>query len=246
MNSAAVDSDLLWLLEAYDVHRSIPADRPWLLLDMVASVDGRTSLGGRVGELSTPPDQVLFQHLRSLADVVLVGAQTVRSEHYGPVRSEESAAARRSSRFQAPDPRLCIVSRSLDLDPASKVFDPTAPLPVIFTCETAPADRLDQLAAVAHIEVLGTDSVNLAAGLALLRSWGSELVVCEGGATINSELVAAGLVDELCLTVSPILGGDSLGLLTTRAHAPQALRLAWSHSVGDTVFLRYLFPGDRS
>src|SRR5688500_3170791 len=116
------DADLAWLLGAYDVHRPTPPDRPWVLLDMVASVDGRISLGGRVGALSTPPDKALFRHLRCLSDVVLVGAQTVRAESYGPVRCEDHHLSRRAERAQAPQPRLCIVSRSLDLDPASRVF----------------------------------------------------------------------------------------------------------------------------
>jgi len=240
MGSATGDNELTWLLEAYDVHRPIPGDRPWLLLDMVSSVDGRIALGGRVGALSTPPDKALFHHLRGLADAVLVGAQTVRSENYGAVRSEPAAAERRASRNQAPDARLCIVSRSLELDPTARVFDEGGPLPVVFTCESSPPERRERLAQVAHVEVIGDSSVDLTAAMQMLRAWGSELVVCEGGAVINSELVDNGLVDELCLTVSPVLGGDPLGLLATRPHETRHLDLAWSHSVGGTVFLRYL------
>jgi riboflavin biosynthesis pyrimidine reductase len=240
MRSAADETDLTWLLEAYDVHRSIPGDRPWVLLDMVASVDGRIALGGRVGKLATPPDKVLFQHLRALSDAVLVGAETVRSENYGPVHCGDAARARRVSRAQAPDPRLCIVSRSLDLDPKSRAFGDGGPLPVIFTCEASPVDRRDELAHVAHVKVIGNESVDLRMALRMLRTWGSELVVCEGGAMINSELVESDLVDELCLTVSPILGGDPLGLLATRPHHLRHLDLVWSYSVGNTVFLRYL------
>ena len=241
MRSTTEDTDLAWLLEAYDVHRPVRGDRPWVLVDMVTSVDGRIALGGRVGELSTPPDKVLFRHLRSLADAVLVGARTVRSEKYGPMRCDDGERARRVSRAQAPDPRLCIVSRSLELDPKSRVFDEAGPLPVVFTCASSPTERREELAQVAHVEVVGNDSVDLDAALQMLRAWGSELVVCEGGAVINSELVESGLVDELCLTVSPILGGDPLGLLATRPHETRPLQLAWSHSVGNTVFLRYLF-----
>jgi riboflavin biosynthesis pyrimidine reductase len=233
-------ADMAWLLGAYDVHRPPPPDRPWLLLDMVASVDGRISLGGKVGALSTPPDKALFRHLRCLADVVLVGAQTVRAESYGPVRCDDSHLARRDARGQAPQPRLCIVSRSLELDSGSRVFDRSGPLPVILTCASSSADRRAELADVAHVEVVGDESVDLAAGLRILRQWGSELIVCEGGATLNSELLDANLVDELCLTVSPILGGDPLGLLATRPHQVRPLRLALSHAIGATVFLRYL------
>jgi riboflavin biosynthesis pyrimidine reductase len=241
MSAPADEAELEWLLGAYDLHRPPPPGRPWLLLDMVASVDGRIALDGRVGELSTPPDKALFRHLRCLADSVLVGAQTVRVEGYGPVRCDEAHQVRRTARAQAPQPRLCIVSRSLDLDTRSRVFDEGGPLPVIFTCAASPLRERAALAEVAHVEVAGGDTVDMAAVLATLRDWGSELVVCEGGATLNSELVEADLVDELCLTVSPVLGGDPLGLLATRSHEPLSLRLALSHSVGDTVFLRYLF-----
>jgi riboflavin-specific deaminase-like protein len=241
MRAPAHDPELEWLLGAYDVHRPPPAGRPWLLLDMVASVDGRIALDGRVGELSTPPDKALFRHLRCLADSVLVGAQTVRAEGYGAVRCDETHQQRRIARAQAPQPRLCIVSRSLDLDPQSRVFDEGGPIPVIFSCSASPLRERAALAEVAHVEVLGSDTVDMAAVLTTLRDWGSELVVCEGGAMLNSKLVDADLVDELCLTVSPVLGGDPLGLLATRSHATVPLKLALSHSVGDTVFLRYLF-----
>src|SRR3954447_5061780 len=189
MGPATGDGELTWLLDAYDVHRPTPGDRPWLMLDMVSSVDGRIALDGRVGELSTPPDKALFLHLRALSDAVVVGAQTVRSENYGPVRSNPAAAERRAARNQAPDARLCIVSRSLQLDPTARVFDEGGPLPVIFTCESSPVERRAILAEVAHVEVIGDDFVDLTAAMRMLRGWGSELVVCEGGAMINSELV---------------------------------------------------------
>jgi riboflavin-specific deaminase-like protein len=233
-------ADISWLLGAYDVHRATPQARPWVLIDMVTSVDGRTALGGRVGDLSTQADQMLFQHLRGLSDAVLVGAETVRAEKYGPVRCSPAQQASRAERAQAPQPRLCIVSRSLDFDPKSRVFDEGGPLPVIFTCDSSPAEKRAELSAVAHIELVGENSVDLRAAMGILRSWGVELVVCEGGASINSELVDQGLFDELSLTISPILGGDPIGLLASRPHQNLPMRLVLSHAVAGAVFLRYV------
>ena len=91
-----------------------PGAAPWLRASMVASVDGAASLGGRSGGLSGDADRLVFSVLRSLADVILVGAGTARAEGYRPVRDGEVWASLRAGR--APVPPIAVVTGKLDLD----------------------------------------------------------------------------------------------------------------------------------
>src|SRR5689334_18441909 len=105
-----------------EVDRS-PADgRCWVTAHMVTGLDGCAAVQGRVGALSTAPDKALFADMRALADVVLVGAGTVREEGYGPIRLSEERSASRTARGLTASPPLAIVSRSLDLDWESRAF----------------------------------------------------------------------------------------------------------------------------
>ena len=96
--------------------RTPPPERPWVALNMVVSVDGATQVDGLSGGLGGPADRRMFLSLRSIADVILVAAGTVRAEHYGPPRTSPDQRAQRLARGQAECPRLAIVSGSLDLD----------------------------------------------------------------------------------------------------------------------------------
>ena len=99
-----------------EVNRSQPRHECWVTGHMVAGLDGTAAVHGRVGALSTEPDQDLFRRMRQIADVVMVGAQTVRSEGYAPMRLSEPARAQRRTRGQSEMPPVAVVSRSLDLD----------------------------------------------------------------------------------------------------------------------------------
>jgi len=173
---------------------------------MVSSVDGATALDGASGSLGGPADRIVFQAVRAVADVILVGAATVRAEGYGvPTVADEPQAERRRSRGQAPRPRLAIVSRSLDLDLDAALFrDPEQP-PFVVTTTDADPERRTALAGVAEIIEAGEASVDLRSALGRLHDRGARVVLAEGGPTLNGQLVAAGLVDELCLTLSPLL-----------------------------------------
>ena len=103
------------------VDRSSPRHECWVAGHMVAGLDGTAAVGGRVGELSTPPDQELFRRMRQVADVVLIGAETARREGYGPVRLSERAQAERRALGKPANPPIAVVSRSMEIDPASSL-----------------------------------------------------------------------------------------------------------------------------
>ena len=194
-----------------DDARPAPPGRPWVLVNMVASLDGATNVGGRSGKLGGPSDRRMFRALRGCADMILVGAGTVRAEGYRPPRTpEDTIATRRSIDGQDERPRLVVVSASLDLDPNASLFaarESTDPPPIVATVTTAPTSRRALLEPVAEIVACGETRVDLTGLLAVLDNVGARTVLCEGGPDLNHQLVAAGLVDELCITVSPGLTG---------------------------------------
>jgi riboflavin-specific deaminase-like protein len=210
--------------------RPTPADRPWLLVNMIASLDGAITVDERSAGLGRPADRAVFSALRAVADVVLAGAGTVRVEGYGPPRPSAATRAARRARGQADAPRLAIVSRSLELDPAAALFAEAEAPPYVLTCEAAPTAGRQALESVAEVVVAGGEAVDLAAALAELHRRGASTVCCEGGPTLNGHLLAADLVDEWDLTVSPLLvGGGDAGRATTGPALPTPLEaeLSW-------------------
>jgi riboflavin biosynthesis pyrimidine reductase len=209
---------------------------------MVAGLDGTAAVHGRVGALSTAPDKALFADMRTLADVVLVGARTVREEGYGPIRLPEARRASRVSQGLPETPPLAVVSRSLDLDWDSRAFAEAPPdrRTILVTCRAAPAGRLEQAREVADVLVAGDQSVDPDELMAQLAERGLRRVLCEGGPSWLGELVAAGLVDELCLTVSPMMGGDPLPVAVFPPGSPlTGFGLRQVLRDGDSLFLRY-------
>lgn len=211
---------------------------------MVAGLDGSTAIDGRVRQLSSPIDRQLFIDLRSVADVVLVGAETARRERYGPVRLSDRRRGARVERGQPPVPRLALVSRSLDLGAADAALEPGdgGERPLIITCERSPEPARAALGERAEVVVAGTDRVEPALALRSLRARGVEVVLCEGGPSLLGELLAHGLVDELCLTLAPVVGGDPLPVaVVPEGLDPTRARLAHVVRAGDDLFLRYVF-----
>jgi 5-amino-6-(5-phosphoribosylamino)uracil reductase len=200
--------DVAALVAAED--RPPPADRPWILVNMVASLDGGVTVEGRSGGLAGAADKELFGALRQVADVVLAGAGTMRAEDYGPPKATDAVRAIRRERGQREVPRLAVVTRRLDLDPAARLFSDPDNRPCIITHHAAPEDRRAALAEVADFIVVGEDDVDLPAALAQLRADGADLVTCEGGPTLNGTLISHDLIDEWALTISPLLiAGDA-------------------------------------
>jgi riboflavin biosynthesis pyrimidine reductase len=208
-------------LDAYDEPRPAPPGRPWVTVDMVSSIDGATAVDGRSGGLGGPPDRLVFRALRAVPDVVVVGAITARVERYGPVRLDEAVQARRVDRGQRPVPRLALVSARVDLDHDAEMFtaEGVAPedRPIVLTTHAGAVEHATRFEGRAELIGLGEDRVDLAAALAALRDRGAEVALAEGGPSINGQLVAAGLVDEWCQSLAPLLvAGDS----ARTAHGP--------------------------
>ncbi|WP_425307429.1 pyrimidine reductase family protein [Ammonicoccus fulvus] len=232
------------MLAPYDVPRPHPEGRAWTMANMVAGLDGTAAVGGRVGPLSEGPDVELFRLMRALADVVVVGAETVRKEGYGPVRLPEERQAARVATGRTPLPPLAVVTRSLDLDWESALFSEAGTPTMVITCAAAPADRLARARDHAEVLVVGEESVDLGAMLQELLGRGFSTVLCEGGPTLLGRLAASGLLDELCLTLTPLMGGDPLPVaLTPEGGGTSAYQLRHSLVHDSTLFLRYEAAG---
>jgi riboflavin-specific deaminase-like protein len=217
--------------------------RPYVAVNMVMSADGAIAVEGRTKDLSSDADRRVFHHLRSLADVILVGAQTVRDERYGPPRITDERQAERVARGQAPVPRIAIVSGSLDLDWSAPLFTESRSRPLVLT--TVDADTTEA-ARVADVVVAGERRVDLAAALASLDAG---LVLCEGGPTLNGVLASADLIDELCLTIAgTLVGGAVAAGILGHVQLPGLVPMRLVHALeedGD-LFLRYRRSAVRS
>ena len=210
-----------------------PPERPYLVLNMVATLDGKAALGGRTTGIGGPADRELFHHLRTQADAVMVGAGTVRAERYGRIVREPALRAKREREGLSPDPLACVVSASLN---------GLAELPLLAVSEqrvavlTAASGELPpREARVGYVRGVPADAgggwVDLPEALARLRAeWGVRSILGEGGPTLNAELLRAGLVDELFLSVAPKLagGGEALTIVAGEAlPEPAELELVW-------------------
>jgi riboflavin biosynthesis pyrimidine reductase len=187
-----------------------PAERPWLRANFVSSLDGAVQGSDhRSGTLSSRPDRRIFGLLRTLADVIVVGATTTRSEGYLPVTATETRTGLRNRLGLAPSPSIAVVSRSLRIDLA--LLEGGLAPTLVITTASAPAELLRAVSAVADVIVAGDHDVDLGLARELLITRGFSRMLCEGGPTLMRELLASGCVDEICLTVTPlVLAGDRL------------------------------------
>ncbi|MDI1462262.1 dihydrofolate reductase family protein [Catellatospora sp. KI3] len=210
--------------------------QPLVRLNMVSSLDGAATLGGRSGGLGSPADQELLGLLRAQADVVLVGAGTVRAEGYtGPLIGDALAALREAAGL-APHPRLAVVSARLDLDLDVLTTSPARPLLVT----SADADVPAAFAEAADVVRAG-DPAGMLAGL---RAHGLGQVLCEGGPGLAGQFAAADALDEVCLTLSPVLAGPGASRIVAGEAVMEPRRLALAHTLtdGTHLFLRYRRP----
>lgn len=189
---------------------------PWLRANMVSSLDGAARHDGRSQPLSSDADMRVFGVLRALADVVVVGAETVRQEGYRPARVREAFAGRRAAAGQGPAAVIAVVSARLDLDFSLPLFtEPLVPT-LLLTGEDAPADR------VAAAEAAGARVVRAGSGTGVeparvvreLTALGLRRMLTEGGPRLLAQFAAAGVVDELCLTLAPLLtAGNAMRIM---------------------------------
>ncbi len=218
--------------------RRPPGDRPWVLVNMIASLDGAITVEGRSGGLGAPADKAMFAALRGIGDVILVGAGTVRAEDYGPARPSAATRAARAARGQAEVPRIAVVTRSLELDPDSRFFTEAVVPPLVITCESSPAKRRRALEAHAEVVVAGVATVDLAVALRRLGALGAGVVTCEGGPRLNGELIAADLVDEWDLSIAALLVGEDSDRAAVGPRPPVPLPMQLDRLVeGDGLLL---------
>ncbi|MGZ4704805.1 MAG: dihydrofolate reductase family protein [Acidimicrobiales bacterium] len=223
--------------------RPAPVDRPWVVSNMISSIDGAAALDGVSGGLGGPGDKAVFSALRSVADVVLAAAGTVRAERYRPPRTTPAQQARRVARGQEPFPRIAVISGRLNLDYGAPLFGPDSPTrPIIITGTGPSPEQLARASEVAEVIVADADLVDVGDALRRLGDLGARVVLCEGGPSLNGQLVADDLIDESCLTISPLLAGGDAGRIMQGAPVAGArpMRLARVLAEGDMLMLRYL------
>lgn len=206
-----------------------PPERPYLVLNMVATLDGKATLGGRTAGIGSPADRELFHHLRTQTDAVMAGAGTLRAERYGRIVREPALREKREQEGLSPDPLACVVSASLD---------GLAELPLLAVSEqrvavlTAASGDLPPRAA--RVEYVrggpaegGGGWVDLSEALGRLRAdWSVRSILCEGGPTLNAELLRSRLVDELFLSLAPKLAGGAEALTIVAGEAlPEPVEL---------------------
>jgi riboflavin biosynthesis pyrimidine reductase len=233
--------ELAEVLAMLDADRpSVGSGRPWVTTNMVMSLDGAFSTEGVSGGLSSGEDHELFLAQRSLADVILVGASTVRAENYRRPSVSDEAARIRATRGQDPTPRIVITSKSLSLPDDVPLLHGDPPAPML----AHPADS-DLGNAPGGVELLeaGNDDVDFELLLRLLSERGAGHVVCEGGPGVLGQLAARGLIDEYMLTISPqLVGGEHVGLLAGAEAQDERFALHRVLRAGDHLMLSYRRP----
>lgn len=194
--------------------------------NMVSSLDGAVAVNGRSAPISGPPDTFMFGFLRALADIVVVGAGTVRTEGYGPGKARETFTHLRQEAGQLDAPVIAVVTRSANLDPTSDLFTAARHRSLVITCSSAPADRRAALGEVADVLVTGDDTVDLKSAFAQLTERHLHRILCEGGPHLLADITAAGLLDELALAVSPLIaGGDASRIMTGQQPILQGMNI---------------------
>ena len=193
------------LASRLDLRALAPPGRPYLGINMVSSLDGKATLGWRTKGLSSDADRLLFHHLRTQADAVMVGAGTAREERYGRMTKNDELRQKRMNEGRVADALAVVVSGRLDLPPDLPLLNDPEQRVVI---ATASDEEIAGVTGDVEYARTGDDLPKLLAYLH--EEHGVRSVLCEGGPTLNSHLFAAGVVDELFLTFNPkVLGGAS-------------------------------------
>lgn len=213
--------------EAADLHQAYAwPDEPCLRVNFVTSLDGAAALDGRSGGLGGPADKAVFSHLRATCDVILVGAGTATAERYGPARVP-----------------VAVVSARLSPSPGERLFTPgpATARPLVLTCAAAPADRRAALLAQAEVVDCGDEGVDARLVVAELHGRGFRRILCEGGPRLFASLLAVSAVDELCLTLAPLLVPGDEPRMTSGPPlpAPQPATLVSALEGDGSLLLRY-------
>ncbi|WP_217198032.1 pyrimidine reductase family protein [Streptomyces buecherae] len=220
-----------------------PRPTAWLRANMVASLDGAAYHDGRSQPLSSDADMRIFGVLRGLADAIVVGAQTVRQEGYRPAKAREAFAARRAAAGQSPAPAIAVVSASLDLDFSLPLFTAPRTPTLVLTGAGAPAERVAAAEAAGAVVVRAGQGARVDPGLVkgALAERGLTRLLTEGGPTLLGQFVAAGALDELCLSVAPLLAsGEAARVVNGPAlTVPERFSIASVMEEDGFLFTRY-------
>src|SRR5699024_4155563 len=217
-----------------------PPTLPWLRMNFISSLDGAVTRDGLSGGLGDEADHRVFELLRRWADVVLLGAGTARDEGYGAMALPEESVRWRLAHGLAPQPVFALVSQRLALDPDAPLFADAPVRPLVFTVEDAPAGPRGALAEVADVVTVGAREVDPMRVREELRRRGLLRIHSEGGPALFGAFLAAGAVDELCLTLAPTLeAGPAQRLAPAMPAVPTALERAGGLRAGDELLLRY-------
>lgn len=228
------------LEEIYDYPPGL--DRAWVQVNFVSSADGAATASGRSHGLSSPADKKIFALGRDLSDVVLVGAGTAIVEGYRGVKRTEVRAERRARLGLSDIPPVAVVTGRCSVGPQTPLVADTRVPPIVLTTEAAPKSRRTDLeAAGAEVVIVGEDLVDLDRALDALAERGLLRVCCEGGPHLFSELIANDLVDQLCLTIAPLLAGAGAPRIAEGIDRPEplGLRLASVLTEDGFLMLRY-------
>jgi riboflavin-specific deaminase-like protein len=221
--------------------------RPYVVLNMASTLDGRATVAGRSAPISSPADRALFHALRSVVDAVLVGAGTARAERYGPIVRDPGTRRARLHEGLSEQPLACVVSARLDLSPELPLLADAGSRVAVLTPSSAslPATA----AAVDYVRAKRDGSLDLPAALGELQDrLQVGLLLCEGGPRLNGQLLGAGLVDELFLSLAPTLAGEppegepALRILAgtgAHFHVPLGVKLVSALESDSQLFLRY-------
>jgi riboflavin-specific deaminase-like protein len=224
-------------LDGLDLNQLAKADRPYLVLNFAATLDGRAAIEGRSGPIGSPADTEMLQRLRTRVDAVMIGAGTMRAERYGRMVSDPEFRAYRERAGLAHDPLGVLVSNRLDLPWDAKLFTDGGGQVVIFTAsEEEPPETATPVTVVRHSE-----GVELDRALEwLLKERDIRSVLCEGGPTLHGRLREGGLADELFLTIAPkIAGGEGPRVLEGALPDVDQVELAWLLESESELFARY-------
>lgn len=235
-STAPVDDTELAELYAYPEE-----SRPWVRANFISSIDGGATMSGTSGGLAGPGDRSVFTLLRTLADIIVVGAGTIRVENYGGAHLGVSERQRRRDRGQTEVPRLAIVSGSGRLDRDLRVFTETELPPLVLTSASAADDTARRLAGRAEVLACSgadTTRVDVAEVLSALAHRGQHRVLTEGGPSLLDSFIEADLLDELCLTVAPYLVGGLARRIATGA-GEQTTPMHRAHLLSDEAGYLY-------
>ncbi len=231
-------------LDSLDLGTPRSEQRPYVLVNFIASADGRAAFQGRSGSLGDEGDRAMFHGLRERVDAVLVGTRTATIEGYGRILGRPERRERRVAAGRSPEPLACLISRSGSLPVDGPLFaEPEARILVF--CSEEP--QLGEARAQVEVIKLDPGQLTLTTALRRMRSdYGVELLLCEGGPMMFGSLLDEDLVDELFLTVAPKLtGGGTSPTVTSGSELtePRELELSWVLEHSDSLYLRYRVRG---